>query len=189
MTADQVKAVIAAYWRYVLQCPVIALEVNSNLSPYSDGERADVLAVNKNRFLVETEVKVTLADLKRDAQKEKHRAFREDRLKYAARHLYFAVPKDIANDARVICDNYYPYVGLLATNGLNEYGVEIYRNPNPLAGERLTYSQILRIVFNQSSTVCRLAKKVEELLRVQKNLETQLKEYRDMEKLEKTNGF
>ncbi len=182
ITADSIKAVIASYWRYVRQCPVIALEVNSALSSYSDGERADVLAVNKNRYLIETEVKITLADLRRDAEKVKHRDFRG--FGCIARYFYFAVPRDIANDAKLICDRLYPYAGILGTNGLDEYGVEIYREAKPLGGKRLTYPQVLRIIFSQSSTVCRLAKKVEELLKVQKNQETQLKEYSDMKKLE-----
>jgi len=181
MNSDQIKAVIASYWRYIRQCPVIALEVSSNLSSYSGEEMADVLALDKNRCLIETEVKVSLADLKRDAKKAKHGYFREGRC--VARYFYFAVPKGIANEARLICDDDFPYAGVLSTNGLDEYGVEIYRRPKPLAGKRLTYSQALRLIFNQSSTVCRLAKKVEELLRVQKNLQAQLKEYRDMERL------
>ena len=184
MNSELLKAIVASYWRYVRQCPVIALEVSSNLSAYADEERADVLAVDKNRFLIETEVKVTLADLKRDAKKIKHRDFREARPRSVARHFYFAVPREIANEARLICDELYPYAGVLGTNGTDEYGVEIYRNPKPLAGKRLTFSQALRIIFNQSSTVCRLAKKVDELTRVQRNLETQLKEYRDSKKLE-----
>jgi TATA-box binding protein (TBP) (component of TFIID and TFIIIB) len=53
----------------------------------------------------------------------------------------------------------------------------------PLTGKRLAFPQVLRIIFNQSGTVCRLAKKVEELTRVQKNLEAQLEEYRDKERL------
>ena len=183
MNSEHLKAVIASYWRYVRQCPVIALEVSSNLSAYADEERADVLAVNKNRFLIETEVKVTLADLRRDAKKLKHRDFREGWPRSVARYFYFAVPMDIANEAMVICDNLYPYAGILGVNGTDEYGVQIYRNPKPLAGKRLAFPQVLRIIFNQSSTVCRLAKKVEELTRVQKNLEAQLKEYRDVERL------
>ena len=184
MNSDQVKAVIASYWRYIRQCPVIALEVNY-LSPYSGAraQMADVLAVDKNRFLIETEVKVTIADLKRDAKKAKHREFRDGRLGCIARYFYFAVPKGIANEASLICDELYPYAGVLGTDGLDKYGVEIYRNAKPLAGERLRYPQVLRLIFSQSSTVCRLAKKVEELLRVQKNLEAQLKEYHDMERL------
>ena len=183
MTSDQIKAIIASYWRYVRQCPVIALEVDSNLNTFVD-ERADVLAVDKDRFLIETEVKITLADLKRDAKKRKHRDFSDGRSRCAARHFYFAVPREIANDVKLICDDLFPYAGVLGTNGLDEYGVEVYRQAKPLAGKRLRYAQVLRIIFNQSSTVCRLAKKVEELLRVQKNLEGQLKEYREKERLE-----
>lgn len=184
MTADQVKAVVASYWRYVRQCPVIALEVNANLSSFSGEEMADVLAVNKNRFLIETEVKVTLADLRRDAKKLKHRDFRESRLRCVAKYFYFAVPKGIANEAKLVCDEAYPYAGVLGINGLDEYGVSVYREAKPLAGKKLAYPQVLRIIFSQSSTVCRLAKKVGELTRTQKNLEAQLKEYHDMKRLE-----
>lgn len=186
MTADQIKAVIASYWRYVRQCPVIALEVSSNLSSYSGDEMADVLAVDKSRFLIETEVKVTLADLRRDAKKSKHRDFRDNRLGCVARYFYFAVPRDIANDVKLICDDLYPYAGVLGINGLDEYEVQVYRQAKFLAGKRLTYPQVLRIIFNQSSTVCRLAKKVEEMARVRQNLEAQLKEYRDLKRLEET---
>jgi len=184
MSSEQLKAIIASYWRYVRQCPVIALEVSSNLSAYADEERADVLAVDKKRFLIETEVKITLTDLRRDAKKSKHRAFRENLPGRVAHHFYFAVPRDIANEARLICDNLYPYAGVLGVDGTDEYGVQIYHNPKPLASKRLTFPQVLRIIFNQSGTVCRLAKKVEELGRVQKNLEEQLKEYRDLKKLQ-----
>jgi hypothetical protein len=178
VNSDQIKAIIASYWRYIRQCSVIALEVNSNLSSYSGEEMADVLAVDKNRYLIETEVKISLADLRRDIEKEKHRDFSEGRPTCVARYFYFAVPQNLANVARLICDELYPYAGVLGVNGLDEYGVAIYRKPEPLAGKKLTFARVLRIVFNQSSTVCRLAKKVEELLRIQKNLETQLKEYR-----------
>lgn len=185
MNSDQIKAVVASYWRYVRQYPVIALEVSSNLSSYSGDEMADVLAVDKNRYLIETEVKVTLADLKRDAKKSKHRAFRDNLpTRCVARHFYFAVPRNIANKASLICDDLYPYAGVLGLNGLDEYGVEVYRQAKFLPGKRLSFPQVLRIIFNQSSTVCRLAKKVGELTRVQINLEAQLKDYRDMKKLE-----
>ncbi|MBA7464989.1 hypothetical protein ES707_00150 [subsurface metagenome] len=184
MNSEQLKAIIASYWRYVRQCPVIALEVSHNLSAYADEERADVLAVDKNRYLIETEVKVTLADLQRDAKKSKHWAFRNNLpTRCIARYFYFAVPRDIANKASLICADLYPYAGVLGTNGTDEYGVVIYRQAKFLPGKRLTYPQVLRIIFNQSGTVCRLAKKVEELTGAQRNLEAQLKEYRDMERL------
>jgi len=40
------------------------------------------------------------------------------------------------------------------------------------------------MTFGQSATVCRLANKVEELTRVLKRKEQELKEYRDLKRLE-----
>ena len=183
MNSDQIKAIIASYWRYVMQCPVVALEVSSSLRSYSNDERADILAVNKNRLLIETEVKVSLGDLRKDRKKSKHLAFRNGGTRYPARYFYFAVPREIANDAKIICDDFFPYAGILGSDGSNEFGVQLYRTAKPLAGKKLTFPQALRMAFGQSATVCRLAKKVEELIRVQRNLEATLKEYRDRERL------
>lgn len=183
MKSEQLKAIIASYWRYIMQCPVVALEVSSSLSSYSDDERADILAVNKKRLLIETEIKVSLGDLRRDHKKMKHRAFRNGGSRYIARYFYFAVPRDIANDVKLICDDLYPYAGILGFDGSNEYGVVSYRNPKPLAGKRLSLPQALRLTFGQSATVCRLANKVWELTRDLERKERQLKEYRDWERL------
>ncbi len=184
MNSEHLKAITASYWRYVMQCPVVALEVSSSLSSYSDDERADILAINKNRFLIETEVKVSLGDLRRDYKKSKHRAYTSGGSRYPARYFYFAVPKEIANDAKIICDDLYPYAGILGSDGSNEYGVQLYRKAKPLAGKRLTFPQALRMAFGESATVCRLANKVSELTRVLERKEQELKEYRDMKRLE-----
>ncbi|MBA7536071.1 hypothetical protein ES705_28333 [subsurface metagenome] len=187
MNSEHLKAIITSYWRYVMQCPVVALEVSSSLSSYSDDERADILVVNKNRLLIETEVKVSLGDLRKerkDRKKSKHLAFRNGGTRYPARYFYFAVPREIANDATVICDDLYPYAGILGSDGSNEFGVQLYRKATPLAGKKLTFPQALRIAFGQSATVCRLANKVEELTRVIKRNERELKEYRDLKRLE-----
>ena len=184
MNSEQLKATIASYWRYVKQCPVVALEVSSTLSSYSDGERADILAVDKGRFLIETEIKVSLGDLRKDRKKRKHRAFRDNSTGCVTHHFYFAVPRDIANDTKLICDDLFPYAGILASDGGNELGVMVYRNPKPLSGKRLSFPQALRIAYGQSATVCRLANKVSELTRVLERKDQQLKVYKDWERLQ-----
>lgn len=194
MNSEQLKAIIASYWRYVMQCPVVALEVSSSLSSYSDDEKADVMAVDKRRLLIETEVKVSLRDLRRDHKKIKHRAFSSDGryphsdfdegARYPVAYFYFAVPREIANDAKLICDDLYPYAGILGSDGSNEFGVQLYRKAKPLAGKKLTFPQALRMAFGQSATVCRLANKVSELTRVLERRDKELKEYRDLKKLE-----
>lgn len=138
----------------------------------------------KGRILIETEIKVSLADLRKDRKKSKHRAFRDNSPRCVTHYFYFAVPRDIANDVKLICDALFPYAGILGSDGGNELGVMVYRNPKPLSGKRLSFPQALRITFGQSATVCRLANKVSELTRLLEKREQRLKEYQDMERLQ-----
>lgn len=176
--AEAIKAAVATYWRYQRQCPIVALEVDSQLKGWM-GEPADILVVNDGRYLIEIEVKVNLTDLKHDAKKRKHQAFRNRTT--ATTHFYFAVPKDLANKAKDVCDELFPYAGIIGTDG--RYDVEIYRPAKALCFKKLDYSNIFRIIRGQSGTVCRLAGKVEELLATQKKLREQLQYYKDMERL------
>jgi len=180
MRAEQVKAAVASYWRYVRQCPIVALEVNSQLGGWA-GETADILVVNLSRHLIETEVKVSLADLKRDAKKRKHRQFCGTRS--PTTYFYFAVPQEIANKAKPIVDELFPYAGILGCNG-DQWSVRVYRSAKAMAFKKLDYTKMLRLVYSQSGTVCRFASRIDELTSIQRKLEDTIKHYRDMERLE-----
>lgn len=160
ITADSIKASVASYWRYIRQYPLVALEANCQLEAFNDGGQADVLAVTKDRHLIEVEVKLSIGDLRRDKNKLKHRSFRDNLVKYPTRLFYFAVPRELANKVKLLCDQLYPYAGVIGSNGLGEYDVEIYREPKALWGGKLTFPQILRMVREQSATICRLSKKL-----------------------------
>ena len=176
--AEAIKASVATYWRYQRQCPVIALEVDSQVHSWM-GEPADILVVNNERQLLEIEVKVTLSDLKRDAKKRKHETFRNGRS--VTTHFYFAVPREIANKAKPICDDLFPYAGIIGSDG--RYDVEIYRPAKALCFKKLDYTKIFRIIRGQSGTVCRLASKIEDLMATEKKLRGELQHYKDMERL------
>ena len=166
MNSETIKACIAAYWRYQRQCPVVAFEAGSRLK-WGLGEQADVLAVNKERYLIETEVKVSLSDLRKDKNKVRHRYFRDGGGPYPTAYFYFAVPKDIANQVKLLCDNLFTYAGVLGCPpGTDELAVEVYRNPRRLNGGRLSLKQIVYMARSQTATLCRLAKKVEEQSKV-----------------------
>ena len=62
---DSIKASVAAYWRYTRQCPLVAFESSSMLE-WGFAEQADVLAVDKGRYLIETEIKVSISDFRKD---------------------------------------------------------------------------------------------------------------------------
>lgn len=161
MTADEVKAVVLAYWRYSRQCPLVAIEGWCELSTY--GELADVLAVTKDRRLIETEVKVSLADLKSDIKKHKHEWFeRGTSCLNRTNYFYFAVPIDIANQAKLIIDDMYPYAGLLGCKMYKSTAqitiADIYRKPQALSTAKLDIKSLISMVKTQSATICRLSK-------------------------------
>ena len=160
---DKLKAVIASYWRYVRQCPMVALEANCQLEAFNDGGQADVLAINKDRLLIETEVKVSLDDFRRDRNKLKHRHLKENDSRWPTAYFYFAVPWEIANKVSMVCEQLYPYAGVLGTRGGDEYDVAVYRQPKVRIARKLSLLQVTRMAREQSATVCRLAKEVAEL--------------------------
>ena len=163
MDVNKLKAIIAAYWRYKIQCPLVALEANCRLDSFNDGGQADVLAVNKNGFLIETEIKLNIPDFRRDINKTKHRDFSRNSRVYPTKYFYFAVPKAIGNEVSYLCADIYPYAGVLASDGDDYFGVEVYRQPKLLMGRKLSALQLGRMMKEQSATICRLAEKLTKL--------------------------
>lgn len=123
MTADDIKAVVCCYWRFVRHCPLVATETTSaayGLAEYPP----DVMAVSKNGFLIETEVKVSVSDLRREIKKSKYRythgldglapQYRFPAKYSIAKFFYFAVPASLVEKAKPILSELYPGAGLLA---------------------------------------------------------------------------
>lgn len=169
MNSETIKACVAGYWRYRRQHNLVAFEMGPSLEPWSSTQ-ADILSVTKDRYLVETEVKVSLSDLRRDGKKTNHQFYKRGNNHLPTAFFYFAVPREIANKACLICDDLYPYAGILGSDGTNELGVESYREAKRLNGSRLTPKLLIQMVRAQSATICRLAGKVEEQKRVIGNL-------------------
>lgn len=162
VSADAIKATIAGHFRYQLQYHFVALEGNCQLQSFNDYGQADVLAITPDRYLVEVEVKTSITDFRKDVKKRKHRAFRNGDDRYPTKYFYFAVPRELANHVSLICDNLYTYAGVLGTDGGGWADVTSYRRAKRLAGQRLTFKQILHMVREQSATLCRLAKALAE---------------------------
>lgn len=195
MDALELKAIMARYLRYDRACPILALECPSRLAnSYNSGGSADLLAVDKFRHLIEIEVKVSISDLRADRKKEKHeyfrkvmgmpykntvkrfgRIFKEEPGIYPTHLFYFAVPPEIANEARLICDELYPYAGLLRpqqtvyTGGIIS-NVYIAKRPRAINPDKVTFKQVSLLAKSQSATIVRLledlSKKNGELLQL-----------------------
>ncbi len=152
ISSEKIRASVAAYFRYHRQHYIIAFEADS----------ADLLTVDKAGFLTEVEIKVSLSDLRRDASKRKHWWFNrgETTVRLPRRHFYFAVPKEIANKVTLLCENKYPYAGVLGTDGGNGGDVDTYKKARDLKTRALSETDLHELVKQQSGTLCRLAMKM-----------------------------
>jgi hypothetical protein len=158
MNSDEIKAVVAQYYRYKQQCSVVCFEANNNCAVW-DGEPADVLVIKEGRALYEIEVKVSLADFRHDKVKNKHRSFLNAPTYLPIRYFYFAVPKDIASQVKMECETLYPYAGVLAVPDFQNYLlVMTYRKPRVINPGKLPLKDCLYLIKEQSGTLCRLAR-------------------------------
>jgi hypothetical protein len=153
MNAEEIKGYVASHFRYEQQVALIAFEAPDHLGG-AYGELADVMVVTDHRLLYEIEVKITIADLKRDVDKHKHTGFKNGDTRHPVSRFYFAVPKEIWVPALEIIENIYPYAGLLSVNG---GFVELQKRAKDLHGKRLSLRQIYQFTKQQSGTLCRLA--------------------------------
>jgi hypothetical protein len=186
MDSFELKCLVAHFLRYDLTCPVIGLEVSSSLaSTYNDGGAADVLAVNKNRYIIEVEVKISLADMRADRKKAKHEYYRKlcgmtyntkhkrfgqiveiEPEEYPTHWFYFAVPHELFNDAKILCENIYPYAGLLTdvttswSDGTKTTDAKVRREARTLNHRKITLAEAIRLARGQSATVVRLMKEI-----------------------------
>lgn len=181
MDALELKAMMARYLRFERACPLLALECPSMLeNSWTTGGAADLLAVDKAGFLIEIEVKVSISDLKADRNKPKHNYYRkvmgypynnkvrkfghvftEEPNFYPTHLFYFAVTPEIANEAKLVCENLYPYAGLLRPhNTFYSSGtvgnVYIAKKPRAINPEKITFKQISLLAKSQSATIVRL---------------------------------
>lgn len=193
MNADELKVIIARHFRYDGQCPFVAFEAGWDLDSFSSNV-ADVLAVDKQGFLLEAEIKISLADLRKDAGKNKHELIKRavdgniptsrfGNEPLVLTHLfYFAVPRDIANQAKPVVESLYPYAGLIApANGSTK--IQSFKVARPISDKRLTLHQFYRMALEQSGTLCRLAEDVAEARRVNIGKELANKELREQLRL------
>jgi hypothetical protein len=162
MNADEMKVLLMCYWRFSRQCPLVAQEF--------DYKYADVIALSKKgRVIHETEVKTSIADMKADRRKPKHHhkdLFGKDKKQIWANYFYFAVPEDIKEQALQVCQEIYPYAGLLVISNDCETFLEKWKTPyfNPwieevrkpqyLRAEQMTEERLFKLIKGLSNNLC-----------------------------------
>jgi len=189
-----IKRLAAHYLRYDLVCPIIGLEVASSLaSTYNNGGLADILAVSKQGYLIEVEVKISLSDMKADRKKPKHEYYRKlceipynnkqrrwgkivevEPEEYPTHMFYFAIPHRLLNNAKLLCEDMYPYAGLLTdvttvwSNQPSTTKMAVRREAKILNHRKLSLLEATRMAKGQSATIVRL---LDQIAKMDNNLD------------------
>ena len=164
LKSSRVKACVACYFRYKRQCTLVSFErpINNYFS------KPDVFVVNKNRKLIEIEVKVSIADFRNDIRKRIWNMREKFPQLYPMPHqFYYAVPKSLEEKSRALLkewkgdDKIYGQVGLLVVKdhdnlkllGYDDVYVSVTAPTNKNA-KRLSVKDTITMVKNQSATLC-----------------------------------
>jgi hypothetical protein len=159
VTARYLRAAGAAYLRYDRQCPIISIE--RGLTEFHWNDSPDILGVTKKRTLVEIEIKVSLSDFKHNFKK-KSILMREGGHQCRRPHqFFFLVPPDLVEKVQAS--------GLVTREGLLTVDMESRRSAYTKlkevktikratveCGDKLTITQMLRLVKHQSGSVVNL---------------------------------
>lgn len=159
MNALEMKAELAAYWRFKRQMPVVAVEALNE----------DVIVITRGRKLYIVEIKVSISDLRRDIDKPKHAAIRDrvglplfenQRPRYGSvpNAFYFAITDRMwaTPKVREILDTMYPYAGVLSVQHLSMIpgrATEVVKPAQDLKKEKLSLIKIAYYVKAQSASL------------------------------------
>lgn len=148
---NTLRASVATWLRYDKQCPVISFERG-----FGYYDRPDVIAVTGDRRLIEVEIKISVGDFKKDAKKEKWGRRRQC---YRQPHwFYYAVPPEIVDLVKPLVPE---GRGLVTLNNPSYSHVMavlfVLRAKCDRQVPRVSLKEIVRMVRNQSGTLCGLA--------------------------------
>lgn len=155
MSSIYLRACAAQWLRYDRQCPLVTFE--RGLKEYHGYNAApDVLAVTKKRFLVEIEIKISMADFKANFKKRIH--FMQARGYYKKPHEYwFLVPPHLVDKVKeselITCE------GILTVGGRpNGYSdlpsiVEVRAPVINKKTPKVSVTQAMKMVKNQSGAM------------------------------------
>lgn len=153
LPAEIVKMNVISYWRFTRHALVVSME--------ADFHHYDVAVISRDRKLIEVEVKVSLADMRREELKRKHQRaiLFTDSLPH---YFYFAVPFGLIDEIMPIVQEKYSYAGVLACpdqlddrkGGWLAPRVASWRRPQLRTRRQLNPNEIFTIAESCSSQLC-----------------------------------
>jgi hypothetical protein len=151
---------LALNWlRYEQGCHIVTFE----RTPIDTESRPDVLGMTRNRQLIEVEIKVDAADLRRDSSKDHRRAVAQDiqrRNPSSANHLYYIVPEEMVG---IALDELPTHCGVISPNHGIRHGhtgfptIAVHRKAVMLHERRLSVKDALVMAKQMSGSMCSMA--------------------------------
>ena len=169
--AEEIKILLLSYWRFQRQCLIVATEFNY-------GESDVISYSERNHTFYETEVKISIADIRREQKKMKHRRVILNSSMWdisptyhlRARCFYFAVPEAIQEQALKVCQELFPYAGLLVVRDYEKFLVENetpnasvpigeVKKPRSMEVRKVTPETVLWLAKGTSNSLCSMSYK------------------------------
>lgn len=145
--------------RYEQGCHLITFE----RTPLETEARPDVLGMTRNRQLIEIEIKVDLADLRRDSSKEHRRQAAYDiqrRNPSTPNYVYYMVPEEMVG---VALEELPAHYGVISPNHAIKHGhtgmptIALHRFAVQLHARRLTMREVVSMAKCMSGAMCSLS--------------------------------
>ena len=160
--SEIMKIATLVYWRYSKHHMMGGIECKN----------ADVLTVNRSFMLTESEIKISIADMRREVKTKRYKHLRMNgglpSLCPVAHYFYFVVPEALKDKALSVCDDIYPYAGLLI---FKEGDVSIYSPSNIICmrqskrfnRKKVEGKELLQVGYGISNTATSYIRKYLEL--------------------------
>jgi len=157
------RSAVMCYFRYEKQYPIVVCE--QGIGKYKYRYRPDVLVVDDRRHLIEIEIKTSLADFRNDKNKKIWK-YREKYPEIMPYKFYYCVPDDISDVVKdelkdsnfglfsARCDIDITNINWWCCNIIVTKKAKAFNVP------RLSFKDIILMVKNQSSTLCRMSLEV-----------------------------
>ncbi len=146
--AEAIKIAVLGFWcGKRLHYPVGVMEFHD----------ADVMVVARSLMMVETEVKVSIADMRSELKSKwlKHWRLRENTrqggLGPASNYFYFAVPLALQEKALAVIEELYPYAGLLVRDSSGD--IERVRRSARFSKPKPELQQLMEIGYAATRTI------------------------------------
>lgn len=158
MSSNEIKAIMALYWRYKRQAVLIAFERGLSWTHVPD-----VQIVSKDRRLIEVEIKVSASDFRADAKKHVW-SMRDRGLKPMPYQFYYAMPMDMAeklkDEVRNDCGLLGVRTATMKWQGHADRVECVRRAPVHKAAGRLSLKQCAQMAKHQTGTLCSMAERL-----------------------------